>query len=81
MNAKEFWISKYPDAEEDWGKTGHDDRFQVRMMEEYAEYRVKNCLIADVGGNEVALCRCGQPISVTECDDCLDGRIISELES
>ena len=48
MNAKEFWISKYPDAEEDWGKTGHDDRFQVRMMEEYAEYRVKNCLIADV---------------------------------
>tara|TARA_R110001599_G_scaffold2525_1_gene13717 strand:+ start:2776 stop:3069 length:294 start_codon:yes stop_codon:yes gene_type:complete len=51
MNAKEFWISKYPDAEEDWGKTGHDDRFQVRMMEEYAEYRVKNCLIADVVGS------------------------------
>jgi len=57
MNAKEFWISKFPDAETDWGNTGHDDRFQVRMMEEYAEYRVKNCLIADVGGNEVALCK------------------------
>jgi hypothetical protein len=27
MNAKEFWISKYPDAEKDWGNTGHDDRF------------------------------------------------------
>ena len=48
MNAKEFWISKYPDAEKDWGKTGHDDRFQVRMMEEYAEYRVKKCDLADV---------------------------------
>ena len=48
LNAKEFWISKYPDAEKDWGKTGHDDRFQVRMMEEYAEYRVKKCDLADV---------------------------------
>ena len=36
--AKEFWLSKYPDAEEDWQKTGHDDNFQVRMMEEYAKY-------------------------------------------
>jgi hypothetical protein len=48
MNAKEFWISKYPDAEKDWGNTGHDDLFQVRMMEEYAEYRVKKCDLADV---------------------------------
>ena len=49
-------------------------------MNQYAEL-VKNCDLADVGGNEVALCRCGQPISVTECDDCLDNRIISDLES
>ena len=56
-----------------------------KLMTDYAKYyhrvQVKNCDLADVGGNEVALCRCGQPISVTECDDCLDNRIISDLES
>jgi hypothetical protein len=39
---------------------------------------VKNLRIADVSGQ---LCRCGNPIGRTECDDCLDNRIISELES
>jgi len=47
--AKEFWISKFPDAEKNWQKTGHDDNFQVRMMEEYAKYyyeqQVKTCAI------------------------------------
>jgi len=50
--AKEYWISKFPNAEKDWQKTGHDDNFQVRMMEEYAKYyheqQVKNCDLADV---------------------------------
>jgi hypothetical protein len=58
MTAKEFWLNKFPDLEKDWGKTGHDDNFQVRMMEEYAKYyheQVKKCDLADVGGNEVAL--------------------------
>ena len=47
----------------------------------WLEQQVKSVDLADVGGNEVTLCRCGQPISVTECDDCLDNRIISDLES
>ena len=38
----------------------------------------KNFVLADVSGQ---LCRCGNPIGRTECDDCLDNRIISELES
>jgi hypothetical protein len=64
--AKEFWISKFPDAEKDWQKTGHDDNFQVRMMEEYAKYyheqQVNSVDLADVGGNEVALtCDCVNP--------------------
>lgn len=45
------------------------------------QQQVKPVDLAYVRGNEVALCRCGQPISVTECDDCLDNRIISDLES
>ncbi len=52
MTAKEFWLNKFPDLEKDWGKTGHDDNFQVRMMEEYAKYyheQVKKCDLADVG--------------------------------
>ncbi len=36
--AKEYWLSKFPEAEKDWGKTGHDDNFQIRMMEEYGKY-------------------------------------------
>ena len=36
--AKEYWLSKFPEAEKEWGKTGHDDNFQIRMMEEYAKY-------------------------------------------
>jgi hypothetical protein len=70
MNAKEFWISKFPDAETDWGKTGHDDRFQVRMMEEYAEYRVKKDLIAGVGET---FCRCNDsetPVDSAYCFKC-----------
>ncbi len=59
MNAKEFWISKFPDAEKDWGKAGHDDRFQVRMMEEYAKYyheqQVNSVDLANVVGQSEQL--------------------------
>ena len=52
--AKEYWISKFPNAEKDWQKTGHDDNFQVRMMEEYAKYyheqQVKSVDLAEVVG-------------------------------
>ena len=40
MTAKEWIFKKYPNAKEDWGKTGHDDNFQVKCMEEYANQRV-----------------------------------------
>jgi len=57
--AKEYWLSKFPDAEKDWQQTGHDDNFQVRMMEEYAKYyheqQVKSVDLADVVGRSEKL--------------------------
>ena len=57
------------------------DRVKInQMLAEYeAQKQVKNNLVlADVSGQ---LCRCGNPIGRTECDDCLDNRIIRDLES
>ena len=75
--AKEFWISKFPDAEKDWQKTGHDDNFQVRMMEEYAKYyheqQVNSVDLADVVLSEERaelLCSCGKPSASPLCFDC-----------
>ena len=63
--AKEFWLSKHPDAEKDWQKTGHDDNFQVRMMEEYAKYyhkqQVNSVDLANVVGQSEQLpCDCSK---------------------
>lgn len=35
--AKEWLFENYPNVKEDWGMTGHDDNFTVRMMDEYAK--------------------------------------------
>jgi len=42
MKAKDWIFKKYPRQKEDWGKTNHDDEFMCRMMEEYANYLIKD---------------------------------------
>lgn len=37
MRAKEWLFEKHPEVKCEWGRTGHDDNYMVRMMEEYLQ--------------------------------------------
>lgn len=41
MRAKEYLLNQYPEMEEEWGKTNHDEDFMCKMMEEYANHIVE----------------------------------------
>jgi len=50
MTAKEWIFENYPQVKEEWNKTGHDDNYMVRMMEEYHQAKLKLLSIGDVIG-------------------------------
>lgn len=42
MKPKEWIFKNYPEQKEGWGMTNHGDEFMCRMMEEYANYLIKD---------------------------------------
>lgn len=80
MTAKEWIFKNYPQVEEEWDKTGHDDSYMVRMMEEYHQAKLKLLGIANVVGQreQLPIARCGceepDPTSILVCVQC-DGYV------
>ena len=67
-------------AEKFLGVIPNDEAHERQI--EYLAHLVKEHCTEQLQQHNVSglVCRCGNPISRTECDDCLDSRIISELE-
>ena len=55
MTAKEWLFENYPQVKDEWNKTGHDDNYMVRMMEEYHQAKLKLLGIGDVVGRSEQL--------------------------
>jgi hypothetical protein len=55
MTAKEWIFENYPRVKEEWNKTGHDDNYMVRMMEEYHQAKLKLLGIGGVNNAERTL--------------------------
>jgi formylmethanofuran dehydrogenase subunit E len=64
MTAKEWIFENYPQVKKEWNKTGHDDNYMVRMMEEYHQAKLKLLGIPDdVGRSEQLVCEeCKEPM-------------------
>ena len=64
MTAKEWIFENYPQVKKGWNKTGHDDNYMVRMMEEYHQAKLKLLGIPDdVGRSEQLVCEeCKEPM-------------------
>jgi hypothetical protein len=58
MTAKEWIFENYPQVKKEWNKTGHDDNYMVRMMEEYHQAKLKLLGIPDDVGQSEELCQC-----------------------
>ena len=52
MTAKEWIFENYPQVKDEWNKTGHDDNYMVRMMEEYHQAKLKLLDVADVSKSQ-----------------------------
>lgn len=56
MTPKEWLFENYPQVKDEWNKTGHDDNYMVRMMEEYHQAELKLLGIGDVVEQSEQLC-------------------------
>ena len=75
MTAKEWLFENYPQVKDEWNKTGHDDNYMVRMMEEYHQSKLKLLGIPDIiGQSEQLKCEhtnCSMDNEGFDvCDDC-----------
>jgi formylmethanofuran dehydrogenase subunit E len=64
MTAKEWIFENYPQVKKEWNKTGHDDNYMVRMMEEYHQAKLKLLgMRDDVKQSEQLVCEeCKEPM-------------------
>jgi len=69
MTAKEWIFENYPQVKKEWNKTGHDDNYMVRMMEEYHQAKLKLLGIPDdVGQSEEFYCNERDEYGNTDCN-------------
>ena len=63
LTAKEWLFKQYPKVKDEWGKTGHDDEFMARMMDEFAQYALS---FQPSGNAEQLVCDCGNKLTDKE---------------